>query len=319
MAFSAYKILVYAVVLVAVVYFLASYLPTLFPQEDPLEAIQSDLDDAQYAPGKSFSSSVTFSPGSSLSAELLDSRQRSVNFECNEPSICCEKNDNCGRVEWDERNIYFPAGQRLIASGRCLSLPGLKACTVYFGVKPAQFELTEFPEDGDFDFAEQDRLVVSVKIKNVGEKIAAGEAENSLKVYQTFETAEGEQKVFQFELSQAFKNLYPGDEETVSFDIPLGQISFNGDYLFEFKGESSQAGFVEDSFYLNVKNAPSPCRTTQADQPALVAGQCQRRLNCQDCTLASACANAWRKELGKELPLVDPSYTVEELPAGQCP
>jgi hypothetical protein len=319
MEFSAFRLVIYVIVLVLVVYFILTYLaPFFFPIEDPLETIKDDLDDAQFKLGQTISSQVRFAPGSSLNARLLDTSLRSVNFECNEPSLCCEKKDPCGRIEWDERNVIFAGLQTINASSRCQSVAGLYACTVYFGLKPAQLEITQFPSDMTVDLESKELYPVSVVIKNTGEKIATGEINNTYKVYQVFKTQEGEQKIFQFELNQTVKNIYPGEEETIDFVLPRGEFLFEGQYLWEFKAESASAGFEEASFRTEIENVASPCQATQAEEPRLVAGQCQKKLNCQDCSLASACANVWSVKLGKELPLVDPTYTIEELPASQC-
>ena len=320
MEFTPYRILVYSIVLVVAIYFILTYLaPLFFPQEDPVELLREKLDDAQFASGKSVSQLMNFPSGSSITAGLFDTGSRSVNFECNDYSFCCPLNEDCGKAEWDERSIYFPAFQRMTATTRCRPAAGLHACTIYFGVKPAQLEITSFPEDADVDFGQKLVYGLEVKVKNVGEKVAAGEIANSFTVFRVYQTVQGEQKDFQFELKENLKNLYPGGEERVVFDLPRERFTLDGEYLLEFKTESSAAGFEERELRLNLSNLPSTCKTGFEGEAEMVAGQCQRKLFCQGCLLASACANAWENLKGKELPLVDPAYTVEELPAGACP
>jgi hypothetical protein len=319
MEFTPYKLLIYSIVLVVVVYFIMNYLAPLFlPQEDPVEVLKEKLDDAQFASGKSISQQLAFSAGSSITAGLFDSGSRSVNFECNDLSFCCQLNEQCGKIEWDARSIYFPSFQSATASVRCRPAAGLHACTVFFGAKPAQLELTSFPGDANFDFGLKQVYELQAKVKNAGEKIAAGEVNNTFKAYRVYQTLQGEQKDFQFELSQAVKNLYPDDEETIVFSLPREKFFLEGEYLLEFKAESVGAGFAEDSLRVNVSNLPSSCKTGLEGEAELVSGQCQRKLHCQGCLLAGACAKAWENLKGKELPLVDPEYTVEELPSSAC-
>ena len=318
---SPFKLLIFTITAIALIYIIITlFSPYLISREDIFKSIEASLATSEGFKGKFNSKTILYPSNFSFKASSFDTKNRSVNFSCNEGSICCPINEKCGRIEWDERYIYFSKSENIVTSTRCDYAHGLFACTVYFGKEPAQLKLTNVPKKLDLDASTTQQLLFSFDIQNLGGKPVINLINSTVKVYQELVFEDEKERVFKFQDTQTFERLAVGETKKISFNIPFNAINQNGNYVIEVKTEARDAGFDEKTINLIVTNATSfRCTADKAGSAYLDNETCKRNLYCKNCNLAVECTKAWEEKLQvQNLEIVDPEFTYQILPLTEC-
>ena len=88
-----FKLFVYTIATMALLaVFFIYILPLFFNEPNPNSVISKSLDSAEILLGKAITNTIKISP-SKFSKIGFDSDNRSVAFECNSSTLCCNKNE----------------------------------------------------------------------------------------------------------------------------------------------------------------------------------------------------------------------------------
>ncbi|MDO8627080.1 MAG: hypothetical protein Q7K42_01315, partial [Candidatus Diapherotrites archaeon] len=246
----------------------------------------------------------------------FDSRTRTVNFKCNNLSVCCSKNEKCGKIYWEDRILSNPEKIKIKLSFRCLIISSLDACTVFVGETPAQLEFSKTPKELEFKH-EDSTLIFSNELKNSGEKPEVNEITVSISARRIL----GEEKILQYSGEQKIGSLYPNTSQIFNYEIPAEKINIDGIYEIELTASALNSGEDKKTIQLKVKNSPnSNCEVnlTKDSLPELVEGKCVKKIYCNNCTLAGECRNLWEEKLDTSLEIVDPEFTYQPLLQTAC-
>src|SRR3989338_10408350 len=135
---TVFKMLVSAIVAIALIMVLLNYiLPYFLQTQDVEREIGVLLTEAEFSPGKYKSANIRLTSGANMRAENFDSDNRSTAFSCNSAELCLDY------ISYDERKLTVKKNIQTTASARCAYAHGLFTCKIYFGKVPAQLEIKE--------------------------------------------------------------------------------------------------------------------------------------------------------------------------------
>ncbi|MBN1940792.1 MAG: hypothetical protein JW772_01265 [Candidatus Diapherotrites archaeon] len=283
---NVFRMFVFAIVTLALIWALYTFLPVFFPTEDPAEVIENTLVGAEIEQGKAIEKAIFFPAGHVLVAENFDASNRSLAFECNNPKECCNINDKCGLIEWDERRIIFPSTKNLRTYTRCALESNLFVCKVYFGDEPAQLMIRELVAKEKYD-ASKEPVVIKVKIENSGKQIMLF-GSVKIDVYQKKLENGAWRRIFLFDASKSMPLDRLLSREITTMEIPIDVGSGNFEVKIKALGEDS--GFDMNTVIFEVVGG-EVCRAQYCEQPNidLATGECKTLCHCIDCLLGSVC------------------------------
>jgi hypothetical protein len=105
---NVFKILVYAIVAIALLYvFLAYFAPMFRPSEDVFQIFSNNIDAAQANDGIAVLKEINYPQGFSMPASNFDSTRRNLIFICNSGSECCDEKSKSSlcNIQVEEKRI----------------------------------------------------------------------------------------------------------------------------------------------------------------------------------------------------------------------
>lgn len=323
MADSAFRLLVYAVVSVAlIVLVMQLFTGWPFGAGDIFEDVEEGLKSAGFSDGKTVSVELDFPENVILSAEEFDTQYRAVNFSCNDPNMCCALNQDkqvgC-KVLYDTRTFQFLSGVRSDTHFRCVHEANLFVCKVHVGDAPPQLRIGQFELQESYDLDSED-VVLKFDVLNEGDLTAYGVAVFA-EVYVISEDAQGREKKEQYKSAapvQIGKIEAQGKEE-VEFYL---EIYDGGEYEVEVKVEGFDCGFDEMSerFVVEEAEIARSCLATSKGEMLFKDGDCVQRLLCEGCEFSYECLIRWRWAGEGDAFSADPNFAYVQAGTfeGQC-
>ncbi|MDD5163297.1 MAG: hypothetical protein PHD95_03760 [Candidatus ainarchaeum sp.] len=296
---NVFKMLVFAIAAIALIYVFYSLLPYFFPGKDAFALLSNNLNGAQLNEGKSIFLDITFKEKEGLAAQNFDAANRSIAFECNNPKICCNINENCGLIEWDERRILFNSAKTILTASRCSFSGNMYACRIYFGEAPAQlaFKKTEIKKTIDLS---SEPAEISIEIENSGkQEMLFGSLK--IDVFQKFFEGGVWQKKFFTGASKVIPlNRLLGGEKT-KMQVPLEL--FEGSFEISLVAFGENSGSDQNKIAVEVSGTEN-CIAENCDYPELDSGgECRTTCYCQKCMLVDSCDKAIKAKTPEELGL----------------
>ncbi len=309
---NVFKIAVYAIVAAAIIALILSFSPLFEKKEDPNNIILRMLEKAQFQTklGKLTSQYIEFPKDTALRGELFDTKFRSVAFRCNSKLMCCEKNKKCGKIEWNEREIFIRNKTKMLTSARCSYAHGLFACSVYFGKKPAQL-LIETKKEIEIDLNKKNSNKIKLKIKNVGSEKAF-----NVKITWKLYSLGKEKKYLEMEDFKILEFIDAESEKYEEIELPLEFLK-NEKMELLIKAEANEAGYDKKNISLEIRNLQlERCKRTYAEgKKRLIEGMCVEKLFCEGCKYAVECEKVWEEKFltnAESIHAATPEYAYRE-------
>jgi hypothetical protein len=284
---NSFRFAMYSVVALALLaVFFLYFLPLFFPVEDPGDAIDRELANSEMDLGKYYSTSLAFSSETIFVANSFDTESRSVAFECNNPSICCNLGEECGRIVWDERRIVFKSSTGPIkTSFRCGYENYLFYCKVFFGDAPAQIEIVELNAREHFDL-DEGKPEVFLKIRNSGNQPMLFGSTKIMLYKKVWESDQWKRIFLGTTGVEEIGELLPGQEIEKTLEFDVSEIG-NFDATVNVLGES--AGFEEREISFTAEGTSTLCVAVDCEQPQMQFGECIAVCHCEGCRLGVNC------------------------------
>ncbi len=292
---NVFRLLVYAIIAVALLWFFFTYLEQFFnPPSNAIEKIEWGIQTAKLQPGQAIPLGIlVFSEKTGLSKSLFSETGTDSILECNSQSFCCDKGVACGnKAVWTEEHLSFNQKQLVPAFVRCKTEYDFFACKVFVGSAPAQLELKNINPEKTVDLQTKNQWSLSVEIQNTGKN-------DSLPGIATIRVSKkqesGEKKPVGSQ-QKNFETIAPGQTALLNLDFPIAE---NGDFEAVVRVESDNAGYAEQTVSFQAINQPNPCRalnqqarTKEFDSQT---SECTEKFFCAECITSTECKQQWQQ------------------------
>jgi hypothetical protein len=291
---NVFRLLVYAVIAAALLWFFFAYLQQFFvPPSQAIESIQQGIEQAKLVPGKTIAvGTLVFSEKTSLGSSLFSGKGTDSLLECNNPSFCCDKGIACSqKAFWNDEQMTFSNQQAIPAFIRCKTEYNFFACKVFVGSAPSQLELESVNPEKTVDLRSGSQWKASIEIQNKG---SIASVPGTATVTVSKKQANGEKEVLGIR-PFAFESIAPGQSALLEIAFPLAE---NGEFESLIHIESDNAGFAEQTVQFQAVNQPSACRAL-TQQPTVKefdapTGECIEKFFCADCMASVECEQQWQ-------------------------
>jgi hypothetical protein len=292
-----FKMLVFSIIAIALIYIFYAFLPYFFPEKNAFALLSNNLNGAQLKEGKSVFLEISFGKNENFAAQNFDAANRSVVFECNNPRICCNMNEKCGLTEWDERKMGFNSAKTIITATRCSFSENMYACKIYFGDAPAQLVLKKTEAKKTIDLSKEP-VEISVEIENSGKQpMLFGQLK--IDVFQKYL----ENGVWQKKFSEASKtiplNRLLGGETT---KMVVSPALSEGTFEINLIASGENSGSDQNKIIIEITGTEN-CIANGCDNPKTMAGQCKTTCYCTSCMLGISCEKAIKEKKPEEIGL----------------
>ncbi|MFH0955122.1 MAG: hypothetical protein V1777_03380 [Candidatus Micrarchaeota archaeon] len=321
---SAFSLLVVAVIAVALLYVFADRFLDLFTvKTDPIPKLTSAVFSAKSFSGQASGlGEVEFSGQSGLSSSAFSDSKTDLVFECNDPKFCCDSGADCSsKIRWNSKALTFGASIKVPVFVRCNEKYDFFACTIFFGLKPGQLELSGFEYPSSFDLSANRPFSVALEVKNSG-ALVASPGIVTVKITKAQPTGVMLELPFKGR-EKELNSLGPSEFQRLS----IGPIELDspGNYEIVVRAESDNAGFDEKKLPLKVTGSQaSDCRPITEVAPLKIwnsdTSECMSKFFCENCSLGIDCRDAWQAASSGSFELGDFSFsqTTEILTQDQC-
>ncbi len=309
-----FDLVVYAIVALALIFFVGFLFQQFFPQENVEQKISDALKIASTTGnyGKTITVSQESISDKQIFTDNFENQQTIVSMECNHPEKCCIRGAKCDKkVEWDYKEISVKGSEVLGINVRCIQEQGLDLCKIYFGNKPAQSKIinTAIKQNTGLNYS------FTVNVKNVGANNLTGGI-GEMKLYKIVGEEWGEVSI-QTEAKE-LQLLEPNDESIFFWDIDL---SSGGKYKAEFKFEGENSGFDENSIIFEAISGEL-CEIDEQLVETIADGEgnYMEMHYCVGCEKAYQCAAKWEEKTGKifEINSNESAYCIKNSFDGNC-
>ena len=302
---SVFKMLVSAIVAIALIMILFNYiLPYFLQTQDAEKELGKLLTEAEFSPGKYKSAGIQLASGASLNAENFDSDNRSTAFSCNSAELCLDY------ISYDEREMKVKRNIQTTASARCAYAHGLFTCKIYFGKEPAQLELAGVQVNEKIDLSKNENIA-SIIVENTG-RDEARNAKATAKIYRRYFADFEWHKEFVRQNERALGNIAAGSEINAEIELLIEE---SGTYAVEIIASAEDAGFDGMEKTFEAIGIASLCKAASQESYASynsAADKCRRRSFCESCFYAYECRDAWKEENAqKEFESGEPDFAYE--------
>lgn len=290
---NVFRLLVYAIIAVALLWFFFTYLEQYFnPPSNTIEKIEWGIQTAKLGPGQAIPLGIlVFSEKTGLSKSLFSETGTDSILECNSPAYCCDKGTACsGKAVWNEEHVSFNQKQVIPAFVRCKTEYDFFACKVFVGEQPAQVWIKKIEFEKRLDLQAKNQWTVLVEIQNTGKlSMLPGIAVLTMKKRledgskRTIGSREKQSPAIEAGQSQAIEIVFP--------------VSENSEFEATLRLESDNAGYDEETVEFAAINQPSPCRALnqQARTKEFDAqnNECIEKFFCAECVASTECKQKW--------------------------
>src|SRR3989344_9560749 len=207
---DAFRMLVVATVTVAILYIIYGFFAN--PYSKPEEQFRTGLDYAEGIEGRFYKYELRLQKDSGANASALDTRTRSVRFECNEA--------DCANLHLNlkPRIVTFSENVIVDAYFRCVDKEVIKDCVISFGSEPAQLEVENAAVQGGTVAGQTAAL--NFDVKNTGELDAIDSAWQ-IGIYAKQKQGSGEILVLKKEFSGEIAKVGIGETAAVTQQLEL--------------------------------------------------------------------------------------------------
>ncbi|MFA5763245.1 MAG: hypothetical protein WC915_00350 [archaeon] len=282
-----FDLLVWAIVSIILIIIMVTIFNSFFPQPDVITEINKKISLAE----TNFNLGTTVFVGNLqvpkdffISQNSFGLTNRSVAIECTDQLACCNKNDKCEKIEWDNTYALFNQSKTLNIYVRCYENV-ISICKIYLGKDPAQATITKI----DLTKTEENNFLFSIKTKNTGNTILA-----QGKLYGT---------IFKKVQSKWESTNIVSEIKTIETLLQDQEFSFveefnlttPGEYRVEFNFSAENGGFDTNYFDFNIEKNTN-CKTIQGEETFI--GTDPTKINtqkfCEGCNFGYECYEAWK-------------------------
>ncbi len=300
---DAFRMVVVAVVTLAVLYIIYGFFANPFIKAE--EQFRTGLDYAEGISGKYYRHELRLEKGGGANASALDTRSRSVRFECNEAD--CENL----HVSLRPRIATFTENIIVDAYFRCVDKGIINDCVVYFGAEPAQLMV----ENAAF---EAGTGTLGFAVKNTG-KLDAVDSTWQIRIYAKQKQGAEEKLALKKEFSGQITKIGSLESTTIAQQVALG----DGAYVARIAafGEDAGSSTAEKEFGLS-GGISGLCRALSKGLATMEGGICRTKYICTGCGSGAECKVRWLQGGLDESSIAEiyPDGVYAEQPAvnGEC-
>lgn len=319
MEYSVFRLLVGAIVTITLLFiFFTYFMPWYFPEEHLIAELKDALHSAEIGEGKLVGREIWFKESFVLNAVTLDTKTRTVAFNCNKQEFCCFK-EACGKaIVWDERILQIKKPTKPELSVRCY-FEELFICKIFLGEKPAQVKIEGIEFKEEVDLGRDGFLDLNVIVKNEG-KLPVAELKTVLELKKK-KTAFEKEEVGKKGLKEI--SLGVGEKKKVEGKI---EILNNGEYDLYIKifEEQDLTNFAKARIeFKAIGGAPElgECKATEKEFIYNIEEDgCAANYYCEGCKFAFLCAQKWSEKIGREVEAVSRKMAFETVSyeEGKC-
>ena len=282
MEFSPFRIIVVAIIVIALIYLIFQFFPQ--SNEETLKEIGKALDFAELNEGKLHSVNLNLGKDLALNGDIFDSRTRSVRFECGSAETCGGE-----KISFiDSRRLLVKEFFPLEAFFRCVRKETINDCVVYFGESPANLEVSGLSIDGNVKAFEQAQA--TFKIENTGSLNSLG-SYYTIKVYSVKKEGLEELRVLKLEQRGVVNELAAAESQTVAWQF---SVQSPGKYVLQVTAEGEDSGkSVSELEFTAVEGVNPSCVTTGEGKTFLENDVCKTEHLCEGCNFGFECKQVW--------------------------
>jgi len=315
-----FKFAVSAIVLIALLLVIYLYfVPLFFPPADLSKELKKGFELAQANEGKTASvEKFSVRAEQSIKAKNFEDESTLVVFKCTDPALCCEDVKDCSNalsINTESKTLTVRKNVSIQAFFRCMYEHRLYVCKAFFGFKPAQAGIKSINALKNIDLSKGSKLLVNFEYENSGEIDALQSLTAIVKVFNKLDSNPLKEPLFESE--KTIPKLKVGEAKSESIEVVLNSA---GSFDIRLFVESEEAG--KDEKRTEVKAFGIPATECLASSKASsewysgtieeLQGKCVSKANCEKCSTAFECRNAW---LSKEASVIeaesDYAYVIE--------
>jgi hypothetical protein len=315
-----FKILIYAIIALAIFALGYQIYLNLFPPEIFLKELQRGLDIAnsnEFLGKYYYIGNIVVPKDTIVVKDFFNTAAMSIALECTSESMCCPRGEICSKgIEWDYDRIHFKKSISSELSVRCIRYNGLPVCRFYFVNLPAQAKINTVK----IIEQQENQTAITINVENVGnQKLTFGKLYTKIYKYVDREWVDTE---FESEIKE-IDYLDPKNKYNFLWDFDFKTI---GKYLIEFNFEGNNAGqdtkkievdINSEAFYCNIDINIENTQTISI----IDSNQFKKLHYCIGCNTAYECLNAWNKSypnIKYELFTKDAVYCITNSYNGDC-
>lgn len=299
---SAFRLVVIAAVTLAILFVISNLL--VYQEEDTITELKKGIAFAEANEGTSHKVELVFKKDFVARADLLDTVDRSVRFECN--------SDRCSGdvASISPRSLLFREQILMDVYFRCQRKELIQDCVIYFGEQPAQVQLKllGFPDT----IENGETTTIGFQVENTGLLDALGLSYEILIFRKTSENG----LLLAKKLPGLIEKLSKSQSKTI-----FEQFTSNtdGNYILKISVDGEDAGyaFVEKEFAVIGSISPN-CKAVSEENTFLNGDFCRTEYSCSGCQNGSECVARWKeKGLNLKLGSKEKAY-IETESDGSC-
>jgi cell wall-associated NlpC family hydrolase len=301
MAFSTFRLLVYSIVFLILIYLISTFF--FFPL-NPMQELNEGIEIAEKNIGKFNSIKINFPEETIFSSRVFNSPDRFILFECNYDLKC-----DPTKIQVDFNSVKIISPQEQVVSFRCIQDYPLNQCKIYFGQEPAQINLLELNSKKEFNL-DSEKAVISFTYSNSGaidaEKCIAlitvkkEETSNNRKINALY----SEKKI-------DLGSVFAGEKNSKQAELNL---LVEGKYLIEFKISCPEAGtdYKEISFNASKSITSSNCKAIELTESYTFGDKVFKDCLCEECIYAFECMQKCNEKYKLEFEMSSPEKATAE-------
>ncbi|MFH1588244.1 MAG: hypothetical protein ABIA76_02825 [Candidatus Diapherotrites archaeon] len=296
MEYSPFRLLVYAVVFLAVVFIIMQLF--FFKSEKLVDELKLQLNAAEAKPGMVLSKKIFLEDGISLESKILNSDKRTVTFRCNKPNNC-----TVDKIKVDSTFLQTIKPQDFSVSFRCITRFSLNECMVFFGQLPAQIRLVSFETEKELFDLDQENVKINFSFADSGDLNALDcSADLAVSIEATKQGIKTAEEYFP-KKTIYLGNVGKGEKKTHSIELALAD---EGKFFVELGVFCPEAGYEKKtiSFSTKLSALSKDCKVINSVE-RIVSDQNIVACFCKNCNFAFECMDACKE--------FNPDYVFESI------
>ena len=322
-----FKVLVAAIILAALIaIFYQSFAYLFYPVKDLQAEIEKGFELAKANEGKIVESELFVAKAVQvLNTKNFEDSSTLAVFECTDFELCCKDTEECSlglSFNTERKTLSVEKDSAVSPYYRCLYDRRLFVCKAFFGIKPAQAEISSVKAEKTLKLEQSSQLLIEFKYSNIGELDAFEELTARVQVFDKEDNNPLKQALFETE--KAIPKIKAGEEKSSSI---IAEFSRAGSFDVKLEIASEEAGKDSKTFAVKAEGIPQNlCTALQKESPQLypslggieeLRGECVSKALCSNCSFAFECKEAWSAK-GENSAAADKEYAYVIEPAGAC-
>jgi len=280
------------------------------PTQSTLKEMQVAIDFAEANEGKLHRIDLALNKDFGLKASTLDTRTRSIRFECSSSETC-----DSGKITITARTLFV--SEQLLVDGyfRCKREVTINDCVIYLGETPAQLIITNVNSKENIRTGEEATL--TFELTNIG-RLDAVDIVYDIRIFQINKTEFDEELQLKESFTGGIEMLTANELGRVVYEF---RINSGGEYVIKIEAEGDDSGKTSAEIKIIVTGAPNPsCIAVGQGETFLENGSCKTQHSCDGCDFGFECKLAWQKLGVTGITDVFPHEVYTETPSvdGSC-